>query len=419
MKKSSIALAALLLAMGSASLSAVSPAYAQEKKEPSKVEVIRAEWSKPYTEIQKLIGDKQYAEAMTKIEALNAFENKTPYEKFFLSRTKAVVASSTGDNALLAKCFEEMVGSEFLPPADKARYIEAMAGIFFNEKKYAESLVWTKRALEYNKDSTLMQDMLARNYYLLDDFASTITEVKKQIDGDLAAKRVPTIDRLRILHGAYAKTKNSEGVTAMLELLVTYHPTREYWADLLYRLPSKPGFSDRLRLDWYRLLYKSGNMEDDTQYMEMAEIALLAGLPLEAKDVLENGFKAGFLGKGKNAAKHKPLLDKATKQAADDAKSLDAGETAARASKTGLGMVNMGYNFVIHGQVERGIGLIEAGIAKGGLKAPEEAKLHLGMAYLVAGNRAKAEEVLKTVAGNDGAPELARYWLLYKQEAKQ
>ena len=55
--------------------------------------------------------------------------------------------------------------------------------------------------------------------------------------------------------------------------------------------------------------------------MEMAETALLAGLPLEAKQVLESGFSAGLLGKGKNAAEHKPLLDKATKRAADDAKS--------------------------------------------------------------------------------------------------
>ncbi|TXI95451.1 MAG: hypothetical protein E6Q34_03015 [Burkholderiaceae bacterium] len=417
MKKSSIALAALLLVMGTASVTSISTAYAQEKKDPAKQEVIRNEWSKPYTEIQKLIGDKQYAEAMTKIEALNAFENKTAYEKFFLSRTRAVVASGTGDNMLLAKCFEEMIDSEFMPPAEKVKYTEAIAGILFNDKKYAESLVWTKRALEFNKDNVLMQDLLARNYYLQDDFPNTITEVKKQIDGDIAAKRVPSVDRLRILHGAYAKTKNLEGVTAALELLVTYHANREYWADLLYRLPNNKSFSDRLRLDWYRLLLKTGNLEEDTQFMEMAEIAMLAGLPLEAKEVMEAGFKAGVLGKGKNAAKHKPLLDKATKQAADDAKSLDAGETAAKAGKTGLGMVNMGYNFVIHGQVERGIALIEAGIAKGGLKQPEEAKLHLGMAYLVAGNRAKAEEVLKTVSGTDGSGDLARYWLLYKQPA--
>ena len=66
------------------------------------------------------------------------------------------------------------------------------------------------------------------------------------------------------------------------------------------------------------------------------------------------------------------------------------------------------------GQYDRGIALIEAGLAKGGLKYPEEAKLHLGMAYHKAGNKAKAAEVLKTVQGNDGAVELARYWTYMK-----
>lgn len=415
MKKSPIALAALLLAIGSTSIASLPSAYAQEKKEPSKQEVIRTEWSKPYTEIQALIGNKQYAEALTKIEALEAFDKKTPFENFFISRTKAVVASSTGNNVLLAKCFEEMINSEFLSDAEKSKYIDAMAGIFYNDKKYAESLVWTKKALARDPNNALVQDLLIRNYYLQDDFANTVTEVKKLIDADLAAGKAPSLERLRFLHGGYAKMKNDQGVTAALELIVKYHPNREFWADLLYRLPNNKGFSDRLRLDWYRLLNKTGNLEDDTQYMEMAEIALLAGLPLEAKEVLESGFKAGILGKGKNATKHKPLLDKASKQAADDAKSLDAGETAARAGKNGLGMVNMGYNFVIHGQFERGIALIEAGMAKGGLKAPEEAKLHLGMAYLAAGNRAKGEEVLKTVTGTDGSGDLARYWILFKQ----
>ena len=194
-----------------------------------------------------------------------------------------------------------MINSEFLSDAEKSKYIDAMAGIFYNDKKYAESLVWTKKALARDPNNALVQDLLIRNYYLQDDFANTVTEVKKLIDADLAAGKTPSLERLRFLHGGYAKMKNDQGVTAALELIVKYHPNREFWADLLYRLPNNKGFSDRLRLDWYRLLNKTGNMEDDTQYMEMAEIALLAGLPLEAKEVLESGFKAGILGKGKNA----------------------------------------------------------------------------------------------------------------------
>jgi GH24 family phage-related lysozyme (muramidase) len=36
--------------------------------------------------------------------------------------------------------------------------------------------------------------------------------------------------------------------------------------------------------------------------------------------------------------------------------------------------------------------------------------LHLGIAYLRAGNRAKANEAFRSVKGTDGAADLARLW---------
>jgi hypothetical protein len=55
---------------------------------------------------------------------------------------------------------------------------------------------------------------------------------------------------------------------------------------------------------------------------------------------------------------------------------------------------------------------MQQGIAKGGLKRPEDAKLHLGIAQVVAGD-AKAQATLRSVGGNDGTADLARLWSLY------
>ena len=61
-KKSPIALAALLLALGTSAvtlLPVTAQAQTAEKKEAPK-EVIRAEWTKPWQELQTLITDKKY-----------------------------------------------------------------------------------------------------------------------------------------------------------------------------------------------------------------------------------------------------------------------------------------------------------------------------------------------------------------------
>ena len=73
---------------------------------------------------------------------------------------------------------------------------------------------------------------------------------------------------------------------------------------------------------------------------------------------------------------------------------------------------------VFNGQAAKGLQLMQQGINKGGLKRPEDAKLHLGIAQIVAGDNAKAQATLRTVAGTDGTADLARLWALYARRAK-
>jgi len=76
-------------------------------------------------------------------------------------------------------------------------------------------------------------------------------------------------------------------------------------------------------------------------------------------------------------------------------------------------LINTGFAYVASGQFERGIELMELGIRKGGLKHPEDAQLHLGIAYLRGGQREQAVRAFKSVHGTDGAADLARLWIIY------
>jgi hypothetical protein len=135
------------------------------------------------------------------------------------------------------------------------------------------------------------------------------------------------------------------------------------------------------------------------------------GLPAEGLRIVEQGFKSGALGTGAEADRHKRLRDLAVKKT-EEAKASIAGQaTEAAAQKTGDDLVKVGYAYVSLGEADKGIGLIEQGIAKGGLKRPEDAKLRLGMAQLQR-NKAKAVQTLRSVGGNDGAADIARLWII-------
>jgi tetratricopeptide (TPR) repeat protein len=127
---------------------------------------------------------------------------------------------------------------------------------------------------------------------------------------------------------------------------------------------------------------------------------------------MDAGFAAGALGTGGSAAQHRQLRDRATKEATNDAKNIAAGEASAAKAKTGAGLVNLGWAYVTMDQFDKGIGFIEQGIAKGGLKQPDEAKLRLGMAYLRAGQKDKAIQTFQSVKAGGGLSDTAKYFIV-------
>ncbi len=122
------------------------------------------------------------------------------------------------------------------------------------------------------------------------------------------------------------------------------------------------------------------------------------------------------MGTGAEAARHQRLRDLADKQAAEATANLSRQASEAAAEKEGDGLVRAGYAMVSAGDVDKGLALIQQGLAKGHLKRPDEARLRLGMAQLQSPKtRAQAAQTLRTVKGDDGAAEIARLWTIVPQ----
>ena len=182
-------------------------------------------------------------------------------------------------------------------------------------------------------------------------------------------------------------------------------------------MPRKSGFSGRFSLDLLRLRLATGNLTKAEDYMELAQLALQAGYPAEGKAVVDKGFASGALGTGAEGERHKRLRDLAVKAEAESKAAIEKEAQEAAAMKDGNALLQVGYAYVTMGQYDKGIALIEKGIAKGGLKRPEDAKLHLGLALLQSNkNKAKAVQTLRSVQGNDGGADLGRLWAVYASQ---
>jgi hypothetical protein len=373
-------------------------------------QAVRPEVGKPLQAAQELIRAQRFKEALAKVREADAVPNKSAGENSLIERMRIAAASGAGDVETAARSFEAISGQ--VPAADRLRMIESLAGGYYRARDYAKAMQWGQRYFREGGTSPAIRTLLIQSQYLAGDFAGAARELRTEIDQAERSGGTPGEDRLKLLVNATLKMNDTNGYVWALERLVTYYPKKEYWVDLLGRLQRKPNFSDRLALDTYRLSLATGSMSAANDYMEMAQLALQAGFPAEARQVVDKGFAAGVLGKGAEAERQKRLRDLVAKTLDEDKKNQAANIAEAQEAKDGTALVNAGMNLVFNGETQKGLQLMQQGIAKGNLKRPDDAKLHLAIAQIMAGDT-RAQGTLRGVAGNDGTADLARLWALY------
>lgn len=395
----------------------MSPVLAAEEKAPeaAKQETIRPELYKLIdpNQVKELMAAKNYAEIKNRINQGAALPNLTPFEVFILNDARVRVASASEDTAMLLPALEAMIDSGRMSARDKLNFIEATGNTYFQKKDYDKAITWYTRYGTESGDTAKMRLQILRSLYLKNDFAAVKAETKKDIAAHEAAGQAPTVDELKLLQSAAAQGKDMTTYMAALELFVKYYPTEANWNELLNRTRGKDGYNMRIDIDMLRLKKAVLPKMDGEDLLEMAELDAQAGFFTEAKAAMDAGFEQGSLGTGPDAAKHKALRDKVSRSAADDAKNIDSGIASATKSKDGIGLVNLGYVYVTMGQYDKGLDLMQKGVAKGVSKNPEDAKLRLGYAYAMAGKKEEAAKVLASVNPADGRGDLARYWMLW------
>ena len=412
----------MLAAFGATAPALVSSAHAQQKSDAPAAAAAPADTVRPEifklldpAAVKPLVDAKNFTEVQSRITQAEAFPNRTPYEDYVINRMKLTVASSTGNDAAAIPALEAVINSGKLSAGDKANFMQALGNMYFNAKNYPKALEWFERYTKESQTPDAVRPAMASAYYLQNDFAKSREVLLPLIEAQEKAGQKPAEKDLRMLASSAIKLKDDPGYLVALEKLARNYPTDEIWVDLINRgTVRKPGFDQNTHLaNYYRLEFTALKSLEIEEYVNLAELAMRDGFPTEAKKAMDAGYAAGVLGKGSNAKAHAALRDKANKGAADDAKNIAAGEASAAKAKTGAGLVNLGWAYATMDQADKGIGFIQQGIAKGGLKNTDEAKLRLGMAQLRAGKKADAIQTFQGINGAGGAGDLAKMWVMY------
>jgi len=394
-----IRLAHLSLALAAIGFVAASPtAYAAE--------TVRAEIGGPLQAAQNMMKSGNAKGALGELRKLDNVGGKTPNENYLIERVRAAAASSAGDYDAAAKSFETLLASGKLSASESANFSQGLVGIYMRAREFGKANAAIQKALSKGDDPKL-RAYLIQNYVSMGNTG----EAMKLLKADLA-RGTPQEDQLKMLANLQNMTGDKSGYVATIEKLAAHYPQPTYWADLLNRVTGKKEFSSRLNIDVLRLKMAQNLIKKPSDYMELSQLVLRDGAAGEAVRIIEKGYKAGILGVGADAPRHQRLKDLADKTLADNAKNAATLEATLTKAKDNDGLVNLGYALVQAGQADKGLKMMETAIKAGELKRPDDAKLRLGEAYAAAGKKQQAVATLKTVGGQDGTAELARYWIM-------
>lgn len=383
----------------------------------AQAETVRPEVGKPLKEAGALIKGGKYKEALAKLRDAEGVAGRTAAENNAIEGTRFSAAMGAGDADSMSRAFDAL--KPRLSAAQQLQYMEALAGTYLRSNNAPKALEWAHKYFAAGGSSATMKTVQQQAQFKSGDMTAVLKDTLAEVQAEERAGRAPSQDKLNLLLYAAQKKGDTSTESLATEKLLNYYPRKELWAQILGGLQQKKGFSPRFGLDVYRLKLATGNMRDANDYMEMAQLAAQAGYPEEGKKVVEQGLAANVLGQGTEGARHKRLLDLMVKRIGENKAAQVEAEKAAEADKAGDGLVTLGLAQVFRGETAHGLKLVEAGIAKGNLKRPDDAKLYQGLALYTAGDAHKAQAAWRGVRGNDGAADVARLWLIHSRSAKK
>lgn len=403
----SIALA-LTLAMGAVSGAALlSTAQAAEPAGKVTTKAV----AEPLKKAQEAMKNKQWDAALAAIKQAQASEKKTPFEAYQIDEFLGYVMIQQKKFGEAAPVFERMINSGFLPPEQVDERTKTVAQLYFQVKDYKKSAEWAKKWLDKHPGQEEMGVLLGQSYYVMNDYKNAAATMSSVVNNAEKGGRTPQENWLQIVLSSQFKLENKDGIADALKKLVRYYPKPDYWESLLdiYR---RKDTSDRVSLGYYRLMNDTGTLKQADDYVEMAQLAIDAGVPGEAQAIVEKGVEGGTLKSQDKTTqgRYDRLLASAKKSAADDKAQLAQLAKEADKGSSGQALVALGQAYLSYGMYDEAIDALKKGIAKGGVTDIDEAQISLGIAYLRKGQKDQARQAFKAVKAESKWHDLADLW---------
>jgi tetratricopeptide (TPR) repeat protein len=417
MKVPARSFAALTLGAAFAAIVALAPATSAFAQEKEKAPKNSAALAKPLKEANDDIKAKKFSDAITKLKTAEGMAGKTPADQYIIDQMLSFSYIKTQQYPEAAKYLEAQLDSGMSPQAEQPTLVKQLATINYQTKNYEKAIDFGNRAIKGGYADDQIKTIVGQSYYLKGDWKNTLKFEEGIVDSQIKEGKTPSNDSLALVYSACTKLQDEACQTRAVEKMVTYYPKPETWAQLLYGMRKDTSGNEANLFQTYRLMLETDVLKDPTDYTEMAELALDAGSPGDAQNVLEKAAAKNVFTDQRSKDRSQRLLDSAKKRATSDQAGLPKLEKEADAASTGDKNIAVGRAYLGYSQYDKAVDQLSKGLGKGGIKNEPDARLTLGIAQLKAGHKDDAMKTFKAVKGDPALERLANLWGLHAKQA--
>ncbi|HYN46051.1 MAG TPA: hypothetical protein VES64_05120 [Allosphingosinicella sp.] len=333
---------------------------------------------------------------------------RSPGARYLVGQLMLEIGRGTQSQQIQSQAVDAMIASGGAPADVLPNLVAAQAGFALQGNNVATAEAPLTRLLELDPNNVDRIRQLALVKVHLNKRPEALVLFRRALQlSEAGGQRAPEDLHRAALAAAY-EGRMLQPSLELSRAMVRAYPSAENWRSALAIYSELGGLEAGVKLDLRRLMRAAGALAGERDYYEYAESVNRAGLPAEAKAVLDEALGRNVFTTGLGAAR--ALLALATRRVPEDRAALPGLKTRALAGSSGLDARTAGDVYYGYGQYAEAAGLYRAALQKGG----DDANLintRLGAALAQAGQRAEAEAALRAVTG--ARAELAQFWLLW------
>jgi tetratricopeptide (TPR) repeat protein len=402
-----------LIAVALAGILALGPVAAQEDGEgrpEQKTKKAQAVSKAVYDKIQlaqEKVDEKDYSGALKILNALYNPDKLTEYEQANVLNYIGFVYYNQDDIGGALRTYATLLKIPELEPQLEKQTTYTVAQLYTMEEQYEKALTtldkWFQLEPNPPPDAYILK---AQNLYQVQRYKQMIQPIETAMEVAKSRGKPVKEDWYVLLNFAYFQDENYAKVRDIQKTLLASWPKKRYWMSLAGAFTELG--EDKKLIYAYDVLHLQGLLDKESELVTMAQLYMQAEVPYKAGTLLEKEMETGRVSKnGKNYR----LLSQAWQLAMEDQKAIPALKEAARLSDTGELNVRLGNAYLNVGKYGDCVTAVRAGISKGGLKAPDNAQLSLGMCLYNLRQYSNAIAAFRDAAKSPRSKRMADQWI--------